>query len=98
MSVSAPKRLKELEVENARLKKLLAESLLENEVTREKLRTHWRPDPPDALRAGLAVTRGWPRCFGPTTARNRAGATLTRANDRGVMLRLIEPGKPTQNA
>jgi len=35
MSVSDAKRLKELEIENTRLKKLLAESLLENEVTRE---------------------------------------------------------------
>ena len=34
MSGSDAKRLKELEVENTRLKKLLAESLLENEVTR----------------------------------------------------------------
>ncbi|PWF20869.1 transposase, partial [Corticimicrobacter populi] len=32
MNVSDAKRLKDLEVENARLKKLLAESLLENEV------------------------------------------------------------------
>ena len=31
----------ELEIENARLKKLLAESLLENEVTREVLRKKW---------------------------------------------------------
>ena len=38
MSVPDAKRLKELESENARLKKLLAESLLENEVTREVLR------------------------------------------------------------
>ena len=38
MSVSDAKRLKELETENHRLKKLLAESLLENEVTREVLR------------------------------------------------------------
>ena len=37
MSVSDAKRLKELEIENTRLKKLLAESLLENEVTREVL-------------------------------------------------------------
>ena len=36
--VSDAKRLKTLEAENARLKKLLAESLLENEVTREALR------------------------------------------------------------
>ena len=35
------KRLKSLELENARLKKLLAESLLENEVTREALRKKW---------------------------------------------------------
>lgn len=38
MDVSDAKRLKALEVENARLKKLLAESVLENEVTREALR------------------------------------------------------------
>jgi putative transposase len=36
--VSDAKRLKALEAENARLKKLLAESMLENEVTREALR------------------------------------------------------------
>ena len=41
MSVSDAKRLKELESENTRLKKLLAESLLENEVTREALRKKW---------------------------------------------------------
>ena len=41
MSVSDAKRLRELETENGRLKKLLAESLLENEVTREALRKNW---------------------------------------------------------
>jgi len=41
MSVPDAKRLKELESENARLKKLLAESLLENEVTREVLQKKW---------------------------------------------------------
>ena len=38
MDVSDAKRLKALEAENAKLKKLLAESMLENEVTREALR------------------------------------------------------------
>jgi putative transposase len=38
MSVSEAKRLKALEVENTRLKKLLADALLENEVTREALK------------------------------------------------------------
>ena len=41
MEVSDVKRLKALEAENARLKKLLAESVLENEVTREALRKRW---------------------------------------------------------
>ena len=41
MSVPDAKRLKKLSAENARLKKLLAESLLENEVTREVLRKRW---------------------------------------------------------
>ncbi len=38
MSVPDARRLKELEAENARLKRLLAESMLEIEVTREVLR------------------------------------------------------------
>jgi putative transposase len=33
--------VKELEAENARLKKLLAEKMLENEVTKEALRKKW---------------------------------------------------------
>jgi putative transposase len=41
MSVSDAKRLKELEAENSRLKRLLAESMLENEVTKEALRKKW---------------------------------------------------------
>ncbi len=38
MRVSDARRLKELELENARLKRLLAESMLENEMTKEALR------------------------------------------------------------
>ena len=41
MNVSDAKRLKELEAENTRLKRLLAESMLENEVTKEALRKKW---------------------------------------------------------
>ena len=41
MEISDAKRLKSLETENARLKKLLAESMLENEVTKEALRKKW---------------------------------------------------------
>ena len=41
MSVPEAKRLKELDTENARLKKLLAESLLENEIIKEALRKKW---------------------------------------------------------
>jgi len=41
MDVSDAKRLKALEAENARLKKLLAEALLEAEVTKEVLRKKW---------------------------------------------------------
>jgi putative transposase len=41
MEVSDAKRLKALEAENARLKKLLAESILENEITREVLKKKW---------------------------------------------------------
>lgn len=41
MEVSDAKKLKALEIENARLKRLLAETMLENEVTREALRKKW---------------------------------------------------------
>lgn len=41
MDVPDAKRLKALEAENARLKKLLAEAMLEREVTREVLRKKW---------------------------------------------------------
>ena len=41
MDVSDAKRLKTLESENVRLKKLLAESMLEHEVSREALRKKW---------------------------------------------------------
>jgi putative transposase len=41
MDVSDAKRLKTLEAENAKLKKLLAEEVLENEVMKEALRKKW---------------------------------------------------------
>ena len=41
MDVSDARRLKVLEAENAKLKKLLVETLLENEVTKEALRKKW---------------------------------------------------------
>jgi putative transposase len=41
MDVSDAKRLRALEAENAKLKKLLAETMLENEVAREALRKKW---------------------------------------------------------
>ena len=41
MNVSDAKRHKALEAENARHKKLLAEAMLEQEVTREVLRKKW---------------------------------------------------------
>ena len=41
LEVSDAKRLKALEAENAKLKKLLAEAMLENEVTKEALRKKW---------------------------------------------------------
>ena len=41
MDVSDARRLKALEAENVKLKKLLAEAMLENEVTKEALRKKW---------------------------------------------------------
>jgi putative transposase len=41
MSVSDAKRLKELESENVRLKRMLANAMLENEITKEALQKKW---------------------------------------------------------
>jgi putative transposase len=41
MDISDARRLKALEVESAGLQKLLADALLENEVTKEALRKKW---------------------------------------------------------
>ena len=41
MNVSDARRLKELEAENGRLKRLLAEAMLESDVTKEALRKKW---------------------------------------------------------
>ena len=67
MEVSDAKRLRALEAENARLKKLLAESMLENEVTREALKKMY--DPPRVCKR-LLLQRvrlvGLPKCIRPT--------------------------------
>ena len=52
MTVSDAKRLKELTAENTRLKKLLAEAVLDNGVTREALRKKWCPPQPDGCWCG----------------------------------------------
>ena len=41
MTVSEARRLKELEAENTRLKRMLAEAMLENEITKEALQKKW---------------------------------------------------------
>jgi len=47
----------------------------------------------------LAVTRGLPQVLRTDNGREFCGrAMLTWAHERGLTLRLIEPGKPTQNA
>ena len=43
MNVPDAKRLRELENENARLKKILAENMLELEISREVIRKKWWP-------------------------------------------------------
>lgn len=56
MSVPDAKRLKELETDNSRLQKILAESLLEVKVTREALRKKWWA-PQHAARWGVSWCR-----------------------------------------
>ena len=63
MSVSEAKRLKELEAENGRLKKLVAELVLESEVVREALKKSGESTSPSRARAldeleGSAGTSG----------------------------------------
>ena len=41
MSVSAARRLKDLAAENTRLKRMLANAMLENEITKEALQKKW---------------------------------------------------------
>lgn len=41
MSVSDAKRFKELEAENAQLKRMLANTMFENEITKEALQKKW---------------------------------------------------------
>lgn len=41
MTISEAKRLRKLEAENARLKRMLAEAMLENEITKEALQKKW---------------------------------------------------------
>ncbi len=56
MGVSDAKRLKELEAENARLKKLLAEQVFENDVIKDVLRKKG-PDRTGEARAGAGDDR-----------------------------------------
>jgi transposase InsO family protein len=47
----------------------------------------------------LALSRGLPRVIGTDNGKEFCGkAIVTWAHERGVQLRLIEPGKPNQNA
>ena len=47
----------------------------------------------------LAITRGLPKVIRSDNGKEFCGkAMVSWAHDRGVQLRLIEPGKPNQNA
>ena len=68
-SVSDAKRLRELETQNARLKKLLAESMLEYEVTREALRKNVWSAP--RLQALNIVEDSLHKCIRPLASKLR---------------------------
>lgn len=57
MSVSDAKRLKGLETENGRLRRLLANAMVENEVIKEALQKKWCPHRPDASWCGICQAR-----------------------------------------
>jgi putative transposase len=84
MEVSDAKRLKALEAENARLKKLLAESMLENEVTREALRK--KSDRcTGSTRAGALSRLPESRCFRPLRSlRRRQSVPHDRGSEAGL--------------
>ena len=46
----------------------------------------------------LALSRGLPRVIRTDNGKEFCGAMVTWAYERGVQLRLIQPGKPNQNA
>ena len=69
MSVSDAKRLKELEGENTRLKRLLANAMLENEVIKEALQKKWC-EVPSIFR--LPTGGGHATCFSGSCLRNQS--------------------------
>ncbi|UOB57801.1 hypothetical protein MRS60_26775 [Burkholderia pyrrocinia] len=52
MTVSEAQRLKELEQENSKLKRLLVESMLDNAALKDLLARKWRARRPSAKRSG----------------------------------------------
>jgi len=58
MSVPDAKRLKDLEAEDTRLKKLLAEQVFENDVIKDALRKKWWPHRRAGCRCGAWSRRG----------------------------------------
>jgi putative transposase len=60
LDVSEAKRLRTLEEENRKLKKLLAESMLDNAALKELLSKKWRGPPPSA-RLSLICAACWRR-------------------------------------
>ncbi len=58
MSVPDAKRLKDLEKENARLKKLLAEQVFKSDVIEDALRQKWWPHRHAGSWCGIRRTRG----------------------------------------
>jgi putative transposase len=73
MDVSEAKRLKALEEENAKLKKLLAEQMLDAAALRELLAKKWEGPPPNAPRWRIWRPRWACRSGGPVRSWARIG-------------------------
>ncbi|MCR4319600.1 MAG: IS3 family transposase [Candidatus Brocadiaceae bacterium] len=88
MDVSDAKRLKALEAENAKLKKLLAEAMLEREVTREVLRKKLVTAPLRREVVRTMTTKGLPERHALRVVHMSASALRYQpAPDRNIVLR-----------
>ncbi len=95
MDVSEVRRLRELEEENAKLKKLLADAMLDNDALKTLLAKKWRRDAVATVRDAHALsTRSACRLVGISRSAN----TYRPRPDKHARLRLCSPNLPVSTS